>query len=158
MKKLRQQAVRGVSPGDTWSFSRTFTEQDTMAFGDLTRDYNPVHYDDRFIQAKGLKGPICHGLLTASMISQVGGQLGWLAASMHFDFLKPVFFGDTVTCRLEVQEINEKGFARVFAEFHNAQDQCVLKADLTGILPSQEEKEVLQSMIDEGDPTNKLAV
>ena len=156
MKSLREQAVQGVKPGDSWSFSRTFTQKDDLAFGAITKDYNPVHYEDRFVKAKNLDGRICHGLLTASMISQLGGQLAWLASSMQFDFIKPVYFGDTITCHMELKEIDDRGLGRVAAEFFNQNNACVLRADLKGILPNQEEKKILQSMLEEGDPTNKL--
>ncbi len=48
----------------------------TEYFGDITRDYNPVHYDFRWVEAKGFKGLICHGLIVGSMICEFGGQVG----------------------------------------------------------------------------------
>ena len=44
----RRRAIEGLQPGDTFSFSRTFTREESEAFGVMTRDYNPVHYDERF--------------------------------------------------------------------------------------------------------------
>ena len=77
---MRQRCIDGLKVGDTLSFSRTFTQADTEQFGELTRDYNPVHYDERWASAKGFKGLICHGLLVGSMICEIGGQIGWLAS------------------------------------------------------------------------------
>ena len=73
---FRTAAVRGIKPGDTFRFNRTFAREDTLAFGDMTRDYNPVHYDDRWTALKGFSGHICHGLLVGSMICEFGGQVG----------------------------------------------------------------------------------
>ena len=87
---MRLNVVQGIQPGDSFSYTRTSTRDDTNAFGDLTRDYNPVHYDSRWTDLKGFKGLICHGLLVGSMICEFGGQAGWLATGMNFKFIKPV--------------------------------------------------------------------
>jgi acyl dehydratase len=39
-----------------------------------------------------------HGLLTAALSTEVGGDLAVLARTMEFDFLTPVYAGDTVRC------------------------------------------------------------
>ncbi len=156
MDNQRQHAIKGIRTGDSWTITRTFTREEVLAFGEISRDYNPVHYDVRFARSKGFKDVVCHGLLTASMISQVGGQLGWLAASMQFDFKKPVYMGDTITTTLTVGEISDKGFAQASAVYCNQDDEVVITAQLTGILPTESDKKVLQAMVDEGDPTNKL--
>jgi 3-hydroxybutyryl-CoA dehydratase len=155
---VRQQAMEGgIRPGDTWVTRRTFTEAETMAFGDLIRDYNPVHYDERFAAVKGFRERILHGLLTASMICEPGGQSGWLATSMTFDFLKPVHFGDTIECRLTIRSIDERGRALAEAVYTNQKGEVVLEAELAGVLPGDGERRILQEMVKEGDPTNPLA-
>ena len=153
---IRRQAMEGnIRSGDCWTVTRTFSEQDTLSFGDMIRDYNPVHYDSRFSRAKQFKGRILHGLLTAGLICEIGGQLGWLASSMEFLFKKPVYFGDTISCRLTIQEIDGKGFATARAVFENQNGQCVMEGCLKGLLPQGPEQDVLKKMVDEGDPTNK---
>jgi acyl dehydratase len=154
---VRRQALEGrIRPGDTWVTRRTFSEEETLAFGDLIRDYNPVHYDARFAAVKGFSSRILHGLLTASMVCEPGGQSGWLATSMSFSFKKPVYFGDTIECRLTIMEIDERGYATSEAVFTNQHGECVMEATLAGFPPGGPEREVLQSMVEEGDPTNKL--
>jgi acyl dehydratase len=137
-------------------FSRTFTEADVEAFGHTTRDYNPVHYEPRFTELKGFSGPICHGLLVGSMICEPGGQWGWLASGMSFDFLKPVYIGDTVTCEMTILEVNERGRAQAEAAFTNQKGEPVMRAKLTGFLPGPRERTLLARMVAEGDPTNPL--
>ena len=83
MSEMRKKAIEGINVNDTFTVERTFTEQDVIQFADVTRDYNPFHLVDRFTAAKKLPGRICHGLLVASMMTQIGGQMGWLAS--HFD-------------------------------------------------------------------------
>src|SRR5712672_1693491 len=98
MSHIRKKAIAGLKQGDSFTVSRTFTEQDTLAFADLSRDYNPVHFDDRFANAKAFRGRICHGLAVASLATEIGGQIGWLASGMNFRFKRPVYFGDTIDC------------------------------------------------------------
>jgi acyl dehydratase len=155
MVGIRQRTVEGLRPGDTFTVTRTFTEELTRAFGDLSRDYNPVHYDQRFASTKGFGGLICHGLLVGSLITEVGGQIGWLATGIDFKFMKPVFFGDTVTCRFTLLEVDERGRARARAVFSNQHGTTVVEAALSGRLPGDAERAVLAAMVAEGDPTNR---
>jgi len=155
MSSIRKQAIAGVKPGDSFTVSRLFTEQDTIAFADLSRDYNPVHLDPRFAEVKNFRGLICHGLLVASLLTEIGGQIGWLASGMNFRFKKPVYFGDTIHCRLMITEVDERRRAKAEAVFTNQQNESVIEASLTGILPGLAEQQVMEAMLSEGDPTNK---
>ncbi|MCG8618238.1 MAG: acyl dehydratase [Desulfobacterales bacterium] len=154
---LRSQAVRGFKPGDSFVIVRTFSRDESEGFGDLTRDYNPVHYDERWTEAKGFDGLICHGLLVGGMICEFGGQVGWLATGMDFKFIKPVYFGDTVECRIIITQVEKDGKARAEAEFFNQNWVLVGKVSLRGRLPVGDERDILNQMICEGDPTNPLA-
>ena len=156
MSQIRRKAIAGFSVGDSFTVQRTFTEKDMIAFAEITLDYNPIHFDDRFAAVKKFNGRICHGLLVAGMLTQVGGQMGWLASVMNFRFKKPVYFGDTITCTLTINAIDTRNRARAAAVYHNEKGVVVLEADLEGILPAAPEQEVLAAMVAEGDPTNEL--
>ena len=155
MSYIRQKAIAGLKPGDSFKVSRTFTEQDAIAFADFSRDYNPVHFDDRFASAKTFRARICHGLLVASLATEIGGQIGWLASGMNFRFKRPVYFGDTIECSMTIIEIDDRNRARAEAVFKNQQNEIVIEADVTGIVPGLPERRVMAAMIAEGDPTNK---
>jgi acyl dehydratase len=155
MSSIRQKAIAGLKRGDSFVVSRTFTEQDTIAFADISRDYNPIHFDHRFAKAKNFPGRICHGLLVASILTEIGGQIGWLASAMNFRFKKPVCFGDTIECCLTITELDDRNRAKAEAVFKNQQDEIVIEAYLTGIIPGFPEKRVMEVMMAEGDPTNK---
>ncbi len=155
MSHIRKRAIAGLKPGDSFSVSRTFTEQDTMIFADVSRDYNPVHFDDQFADAKNFRGRICHGLLVASLATEIGGQIGWLASGMNFRFKKPVYFGDIIECSLTITEIDDRNRAKAEAVFKNQQNEVVIEAHLTGIVPSFQERQIMETMTAEGDPTNK---
>jgi len=156
MSEIRKKAIEGLKVGDIFNILRTFTEEQTVHFGDITRDFNPVHYDERFARAKKFPGRICHGLLVASMICEIGGQVGWLASGMNFHFRRPVYFGETITCCLTITDIDEKGRAKAKATYQNQDGIVVLEAFLTGIIPGFPERQVLRAMVAEGDPTNKV--
>ncbi|NIQ39293.1 MAG: acyl dehydratase [Proteobacteria bacterium] len=155
MSEWRRQAIDGLKPGMVFRFSRTFTKRDVVQFGDITRDYNPVHYDKRFASTKRFQDLICHGLLVGGMICELGGQVGWLATGMAFHFLRPVYIGETITCEIEIREIDGRNSATAEAVFTNSSGVEVLHASLTGYVPGSAEKEVLSKMLAQGDPTNK---
>jgi 3-hydroxybutyryl-CoA dehydratase len=155
MSYIRKKAIAGMKRGDFFAVSRTFTEQDTIAFADISRDYNPVHFDHRFAKVKNFHGRICHGLLVASMLTEIGGQIGWLASGMDFRFKKPVYFGDTIECRFIITDLADRNRAKAEVVFKNQHDEIVIEAYLTGNIPDLPEKRVMELMVAEGDPTNK---
>jgi 3-hydroxybutyryl-CoA dehydratase len=156
MSIIRQRTIAGLAPGATFAVTRTFSESQVEQFADLTRDYNPIHFDSRFVAVKGFKARICHGLLVGGMVTEVGGQIGWLASGMNFRFNRPVYVGETITCTLTIMEIDEKGRAKADAVLVNQDGEVVLTAHLTGRIPGQAEIQVLRKMVEEGDPTNGL--
>jgi acyl dehydratase len=151
MSKIRQKAAQGLRPGDQFTVSRTFTSEEVVDFAKITKDYNPIHFDERFVRVKKFNGKICHGLLVGSMLTEIGGQIGWLAASMSFRFKKPVYPKDTITCVFQLKSIDEKGWAEAEALFHNQKKELVLEAFLSGIVPGPPERAVLNLMIAEGN-------
>ena len=156
MSETRRRTARGLKVGDGFNVVRTFTEEDMLKFSKITRDYNPVHFDQRFSEVKKFKGRICHGLLVGSMLTEIGGQIGWLATVMNFRFKKPVYFGDTVECSMRIVDIDDHNRAKAQIVYRNQHGTRVLEADLEGILPGIKERQVLNQMLLEGDPTNKI--
>ena len=154
--KIRQSAIYGLKVGDEFRISRTFGEKEIAAFGDMTRDYNPVHYEPDWVAVKGFSGPILHGLLTASMVCEVGGQLAWLATGMNFRYLGPVYPGDTVTLTVTITDLDESGKAEASADYRNQRGELVLTGEIYGRLPQDNEREVLAGIVADGDNSNKL--
>ena len=147
MTEIRQKTIQGLTAGDTFLVTRTFTESDMNIFADITRDYNPVHFNEHFAAAKTFKGKICHGLLVAGIITEIGGQIGWLAAGMDFRFKRPVYFKDTITCRFTITSIDDNGRAIAEAVYKNQDGTVVLEATITGILPNALERDILAEMV-----------
>jgi acyl dehydratase len=156
MPEIRNRTIQGLKVGDRFTVSRRFTEEDVMTFAAVTRDYNPVHFDSRFSGAKNFKDRICHGLLVGSILTEIGGQIGWLASVMNFRFKQPVYFDETITCRFTITDIDKRRHARADAVYLNQAGNIVLEAELEGILPDDAERRILDAMAAEGDPTNKV--
>ena len=112
MSEIRKKTIAGLNRGDCFVVSRTFTQEGATAFADMSHDYNPVHFDHRFAELKKFRAPICHGLQVASLLTEIGGQIGWLASEMNFRFKKPVYFGDTIQCRFTITELDDRNRAR----------------------------------------------
>jgi len=154
MSTIRRRAIEGIRVGDVFVVSRTFSERDTAAFAELSRDYNPVHFDGRFAELR-FKDRISHGLLVGSLLTEVGGQIGCLASGMTFSFRKPVYFGDTIVCRFTVTELDERLRAKAVAVFTNQDEEVVIEAHLTGILPGPEQREIMETIVSADDSAHR---
>lgn len=146
MSEIRKKTVEGLKAGDTFTVSRTFRQQDVTDFARMTKDCNPVHFDERFVQAKNLRGKICHGLLVGSLVTEIGGQIGWFASRLDFRFKKPVYFEDTVTCTLTISRMGEKGLTEGEAVCRNQRGEVVLEAFLKGYIPVGKEIQILDDI------------
>ena len=136
-KRRLQQEFAKIEEGQAFSFRRTFTDGDVSLFCGVTGDYNPYHIDETFAQENWFGRRIIPGLLTGSMITHIGGMLGMLATEMHFQYLKPVYSGDTVTCVVTVvkKDVEKRTFV-MRAAFTNQDDVEVLSAQFSGF-PAQ---------------------
>lgn len=90
--------------GDTSSWERTFTIEDVEQFSQISGDLG-IHHVKPDEQGRLL----VQGLLTATLPTKLGGDLNFIARELTFEFLRPVFTGDTIRCentitRLEKQE------------------------------------------------------
>jgi len=156
MVGLRERAAEGLQVGDSFKISRTFTNDDVISFAKISRDYNPVHFDARFAKARNFPAPVCHGLLAAGMVTEIGGQIGWLATGMNFRFKGPVYVGETITCNWVITDIDQKGRAKASVTITKQDGATVIEAEIGGVVPGDAERKVLSQMLSEGDPTNGL--
>lgn len=132
-KRQLREAFDEMYVGQTFTFRRTFTDGDVALFCGVTGDYNPYHQDAQFAQESWYGRPTIPGLLTASMMTHIGGMLGFLATEMSFDYLAPVFVGDTITCTVTVLEKDEsRRRVEGGADFTNQDGAKVLQARFSG--------------------------
>lgn len=130
-------AFEAIPPGAAYSWRRTFTEGDVTAFCGVTGDFNPYHLDEAFAAGSRFGRRIVPGLLTGSMCTHIGGLLGVLASDMRFEYLAPVFVGDTVTCTVRFTG-RDAARLRLSGEVScvNQEGREVLRGGFSGV-PSQ---------------------
>ena len=88
-----------ITTGTVLSCERTFTRDDVERFAELSGDHGRHHRVD---SADGRL--LVHGLLTATLPTKLGGDMNYIAAEMHFDFVAAVYTGDTIRCEVRVEE------------------------------------------------------
>jgi 3-hydroxybutyryl-CoA dehydratase len=81
--------------GDIVSWQRTFSEDDVRLFNTISGDEG-VHHVTPDEQGRLM----IHGLLTATLPTKIGGDMNFIAREMKFQFHRPVFAGDTVSCEV----------------------------------------------------------
>ena len=125
--------------GDTGSFSKTISERDVFEFADASGDFNPLHIDEEYAKRTVFGHRIAHGILTAGIISTVlGGEIpgvGTIFVELHIKFLKPVYFGDTVTATGTVVEIINLKRVRLMVSCHNQHGDDVAMGNAIVIPP-----------------------
>jgi acyl dehydratase len=129
---LPHRFIRETRVGEKVAFTRTLTEADAALFIGVTWDINPYHTDDQYASQSQFGCRIVPGLLTASLLTHFGGLWAFLATEMSFEFLAPVYIGDTVTAEAEIVEISEKGWVWLSGRVVNAAGQDVLQARIRG--------------------------
>lgn len=99
--------------GQTASFTKTVTETDVVLFAGISGDLNPAHVDEVAAKQSMFKGRVAHGILGASFISAVIGMKlpgpGTLYLSQDLQFVKPIYFNDTVTATVTIKEVGRRG-------------------------------------------------
>lgn len=121
--------------GDKISWQRTFTEEDIRLFAKLSGDQGAHHLvPDEHGRL------MSHGLLTATLPTKVGGDLNFIAREMTFQFHRPVFAGDTISCEVVLVELEPEGkFMRVVSQWvcRNQHGKEVMTGEARGVIRVQ---------------------
>jgi 3-hydroxybutyryl-CoA dehydratase len=130
---LPKRIPSGPVVGAQASFSRTLTEADVALFIGVTWDVNPLHTDDQYVQETPLQRRIVPGLLTASLLTHLGGLWAFLAQEMRLEFLAPVYVGETITAEARVVQVDAaRSWVRLDCRCLNGEGQEVLRAQIDG--------------------------
>jgi acyl dehydratase len=89
--------------GDVYTYERTFTPEDVRQFGEISGDQQSIHTDP---DDEGRL--VVQGLLTATLPTKIGGDLGYIASEMKYEFFKPVYTGNTITCDVTTESVEER--------------------------------------------------
>lgn len=124
--------------GDTCSFTKTVSESDVYLYSGITGDFSQMHFNEEFMKTTPYKTRIVQGVLTfgfgctASTLIQQQMRSDIPSVSYGYNklrFIKPVYFGDTLTAKYTVTELdpeNMKTFADV--QIYNQNGDIVVYA------------------------------
>jgi 3-hydroxybutyryl-CoA dehydratase len=127
-----------VSLGEQVKFSKTVSESDVYQFAGITGDFSVNHVNEERMKETIYGKRIAHGVLLVGFMSTTSTMLiersvargsDETAVSLGYDrirFLKPVYFGDTITVTYTVEKIDaaaRRSWARV--EIANQRDELV---------------------------------
>ena len=118
--------------GQTFAYDRVFTIEDVEAFARLTGDIGRHHMVP---DAEGRV--IVQGLLTATLPTKFGGDINFLARDMRFEFIRPVYTGDTIVTEVVCTEsVDEDRFVRLAFDVvcKNQHGKEVLKGSTNGVI------------------------
>lgn len=123
---------RRPEAGEVRTVERSFTNEEVREFADLSRDEGYHH-----LVAEGDGRLMVHGLLTATLPTKIGGEMDYVARSMTFEFPRPVYTGETITCEVTVERVEETGGRTELSatyECTNEDDEVVLHGDTEGVV------------------------
>jgi 3-hydroxybutyryl-CoA dehydratase len=121
-----------LSLGMQFRYSRQISVQDIREFTKASHDANIYH-----VQEDDSGRVIAHGLLVASLITKIGGDLNFLARTMVFDFLKPTYSGDTLTCIATLDSLveqRERMKCKLSFTISNQKDDVVMVGETAGMI------------------------
>ncbi len=90
--------------------SLTLTMEHVKAYAEITGDYNPLHFDQAFVEKTRFGQLIVQGGLTTGLLHALAAMdmpgAGTVFLSQNWKFPAPVFIGDTITAEAEVMEVH----------------------------------------------------
>lgn len=105
-----------VEIGHTASFTKTVSESDVYLFAGITGDLSPNHVNKVYMEKSSYGKLMAHGALVVGFMSTASSlaiedtrEADETPVSLGYDkirFIKPVFFGDTLTVRYTIAEID----------------------------------------------------
>lgn len=102
--------INQIKIGDEAFQTKIITERDIELFGEVTNDYNPVHFDSEYASKTIFKKRISHGMLIGSLFSRVFGMdlpgEGSIYISQTLRFRRPVYIGDEIKALVTVTKMN----------------------------------------------------
>ena len=133
-------SIDDVKIGLRTRVTKTVSESDVYLFAVITGDFDPNHVDEEYCRKTSLGHRVAHGALivgyTSAASTRILQDFDRPMVSAGYDrirFLKPVYFGDTLTIDYVIESIErerERTIAKI--EVKNQKDELV--AVLTHIM------------------------
>lgn len=118
--------------GEVIIFERTFHVEDVELFTKVSGDVG-IHHLDQDEQGR----LVVQGLLTATLPTKVGGDHNVLARTMNFEFMRPVYTGDTIVCEVTIEQFEQHdNRKRITASFicTNQNEKEVVRGYFAGVI------------------------
>jgi acyl dehydratase len=121
--------------GDTYKHDFRFSQDNVIAFAQLTGDDNPLHLDPDYAAQTPFKQPIIHGALSSSIFTKVLGTefpgYGSVYLKQTTEFIRPMFVDTDYEATFTVISINEdKHIAEIQGEIV---DKITKKKTIVGV-------------------------
>ena len=130
------QSIDDIAVGLRTRFTKTVSESDVYLFAGITGDLDPNHVDEEYCRKTSLGHRVAHGALivgyTSAASTRILQDFDRPMVSVGYDrirFLKPVYFGDTLTIDYVIEGIErerERTIAKI--EVKNQRDELVMVA------------------------------
>ncbi len=116
------------------------TDSKIKLFKKITLDKNPIHGSAKLAKKYGFKGPIAHGMLAGSLLSNIIGNeipgAGALWTDCNITFSKPVFKNDILSFESKILKISYSTLSLVLSvDVYNQNKDNVLNAYSTVKFP-----------------------
>lgn len=118
--------------GDVITHERTVTAEEVCEFSKITGDQQSIHTEP---DEEGRL--VVHGLLTGLLMTKIGGDLSYIARTMEYEFRKPVYTGESITCEWTVEskmEQKDRYLLENDVVYRNESGDVVVDAKTTGLI------------------------
>jgi len=118
--------------GDRFEETFSYSQQDVIAFAQITGDNNPLHLDANFAAQTIFKKPIIHGFLSASVFSKILGTAfpgnGTIYLSQNLQFVRAMFVDTSYKAFVQIKELNrEKHQAELSTRITDSKGKIVIE-------------------------------
>jgi len=118
--------------GQKADLKKIFTKENVLTFAELSGDHNLIHISEEFAATTIFKKPIVHGMLVASLISRTIAEklpgVGSIYMNQVMNFKLPVYYGDEITCVVEIIELKpEKNIVSLSTNCLNQNGKVVIE-------------------------------
>jgi 3-hydroxybutyryl-CoA dehydratase len=101
-----------IHVGQRAMVSKTITEADVVLYAGIVGDFSPLHINEEYARTTRLGARTVPSMLIGGLVSSVlSNQLPgpeFVFLRQQFEFLAPVFIGDTVTAWVEVVSVEQQ--------------------------------------------------
>lgn len=100
-----------ITLGSTYRHEFRFTQDDVIAFANLTGDKNPIHLDEEYAKNSIFKRPVIHGHLSSSVFTRFLGMgepggPGSIYMKQETEYLRPMYVDTDYEVIFKVIEID----------------------------------------------------